>query len=267
MISEWQILIDLKTWGVLFLCGILDQIFHSIWTERVRNLGHALVLLGNWALPLPTLEAKIILGLLSLIFRLGHQCPALTSYLVRIIAVRRFIPKWQASTVYDVKEVWIIEFRAPLRGVREVLHDLELSIAHFKKQLLARFSADKGWSGRNVATLKIMMTIHIIHHIQTALPYSVRIILENYFPVLPSWLFYEALCYLIAQQLHFVFLQLVWACSVDRLITKDIFAVAMWKPGSVWKAQPLIWVDGGLFSTVSRHASEESKNMCSLKLP
>jgi len=108
------------------------------------------------------------------------------SYLVRIVAVRRFIPKWQSGAVYDVKEVWIIEPRAPSRRVREVLHNLELSITDFKKQLLARFSANKRWAGRHVAALKIMMTIHVIHHIQTALPYNVRTVVENYFPVLPS---------------------------------------------------------------------------------
>lgn len=142
--------------------------------------------LGNRALPLPTWETKSILGLFSFIIPLGDQFPPLTSYLVRIVAVRRFIPKWQSGAVYDVKEVWIIEPRAPPRRVREVLHNLELSITDFKKQLLARFSANKRWAGRHVAALKIMMTIHIIHHIQTALPYNVRTVVENYFPVLPS---------------------------------------------------------------------------------
>lgn len=104
---------------------------------------HKYLEIERWlALPSSTLEEQRILGLSALIIPIGYQSPPLTSYLIRVVAVRRFIPKWQSRAVYDIKEVWVIEPGVVLPRVREVLHYPELSITDFKKQFLARLSAN-----------------------------------------------------------------------------------------------------------------------------
>lgn len=101
------------------------------------------LVIERWpALPSSTLKEQPILGLSAFIIPIGYQSPPLTSYLIRVVAVRRFIPKWQSRAVYDIKEVWVIEPGVVLPRVREVLHNRELSITDFKKQFLACLSAN-----------------------------------------------------------------------------------------------------------------------------
>jgi len=92
---------------------------------------------GNRATSVATVTTSISV---EAIFTL--QNVEFVSYLIRVVAVRRFIPKWQSRAVYDIKEVWVIEPGVVLPRLREVLHNPEFSITDFKTQFLACLSAN-----------------------------------------------------------------------------------------------------------------------------
>ena len=99
--------------------------------------------------------------------------PSLTSYLVRSIALRRLVPRWQPRTVYDIK---VERVKSILSLLRELQHNLIFSITIVIKHFCARFSAHKLRVSIDVATFKVVVAVHIVHHIQTALTHIERVV-------------------------------------------------------------------------------------------